>query len=47
MIGDEPTGKLKATTISKQFSKKLNPGDKYIVYTTNLDKNFSVLSDYA
>ena len=46
-----PTGKLKTTSVKKVLidKKKLNPGDKYIVYTDNkecLTSNAAVLSNW-
>ena len=46
--GGNPTGQLKATSVKKVLldSKNLNPGDKYIIYSTeNVDG--STLSDYG
>ena len=53
-----PDGSLKKTSVKKVLveTKKLNPGDKYIIYTnqngaihgnTNGDNNSSLLSDYG
>lgn len=52
MNGDSPTGTLKKTSIKKVLigSKKLNPGDKYIIYTdenNSISGNSGVLSDYG
>ena len=46
-----PTGKLKNTSVKKVLidSKKLNPGDKYIIYSTptGIKNNAGCLSDYG
>ena len=52
MNGGEPTGDLKSTSVKKVLieTKKLNPGDKYIIYTNQADSltnNADRLSDYG
>lgn len=50
--GGSPTGDLRSTSVKKVLidSKKLNPGDKYIIYTNDynsLNDNRDYLSDYG
>lgn len=52
MSGGQPTGTFKKTSVKKVLieSKKLNPGDKYIIYSNqanSIENNSSVLSDYG
>lgn len=43
----ESGGKLKTTSIKKIiYNKNMNPGDKYIIYGSNIDDNQNELSDY-
>lgn len=47
--GEKPNGKLKASSVKKILydSKSLNPGDKYIIYSSEVDNNSKTLSDYS
>ena len=49
MNGDSPTGKLKATSVKKILydNRDMTPGDKYIIYSEDLDSNNTNLSDYG
>ena len=47
--GGNPTGKLKATSVKKILydNRDMTPGDKYIIYSEDLDRNSTNLSDYG
>lgn len=49
MNGGSPTGKLKATSVKKILydNRDMTPGDKYIIYSEDLDSNNTNLSDYG
>lgn len=49
MNGGSPTGKLKATSVKKILydNRDMTPGDKYIIYSEDLDRNNTNLSDYG
>lgn len=49
LIDGNPTGKLKATSVKKILygSKNMNSGDKYIIYSEDLEGNSKYLSDYG
>lgn len=46
---DKPTGELIASSVKKVLygNKHMNPGDKYIIYSDNLENSKNNLSDYG